>query len=58
MGLNKKQKKQIDLARKKLAVLQQRLVAVKTQLDDPAEVEDLKREIAAVEKQIDKIQTS
>lgn len=56
MGLNKKQKKQIDVARKKLNNLQQLLAAAKKQPDDPNEPARLEREIAEVEEQIAKIQ--
>jgi hypothetical protein len=54
--MNKKQKKQLDLAHKKLTSLQQLLAAAKKQIDDPAEVRDLERQIKAVEEQIEKIQ--
>jgi hypothetical protein len=54
--MNKKQKKQLDVARKKLASLHQLLAAAKKQMDDPAEVRDLERQIEAVEEQIEKIQ--
>ncbi len=53
--LNKKQKKQIDAARTKIAGLQKRLSGAKQQMDDPAEVERLKAEIKAVEEQIETI---
>jgi len=46
MALNKKQKKQIDVARKKIANLQQRLSAARQQPDDPAEIPRLEQEIA------------
>jgi hypothetical protein len=56
MSLDKKQKKHIDAARKKLMHLQQLLSAAKKQMDDPADVTRLKLEIAAVEEQIRKFQ--
>ena len=55
MGLNKKQKKQIDVLRKKQQKLQQLISAAKQQPDDPAEVPRLQSELAAVEAEIEKI---
>jgi peptidoglycan hydrolase CwlO-like protein len=55
--LNKKQKKQIDIARKKLSKLHQLVGAARKQPDDPAEVPRLEAEIAALEQQIEKIQS-
>lgn len=45
MGLNKKQKKQIDVAKKKIQNLQQQLAGAKAQPDDPQEVPRLEAEI-------------
>lgn len=45
MGLNKKQKKQIDVVKKKIQGLQQQLAGAKAQPDDPEEVPRLKAEI-------------
>jgi hypothetical protein len=56
MALNKKQKKQIDSARKKQAHLRQLLAGAKQQMDDPAEVERLKKELAQLDAEIEKIQ--
>lgn len=58
MGLNKKQKKQIDVARKKVANLQQRLSAARQQPDDPDEIPRLEKEIADKLAEIQKIQES
>lgn len=55
MGLNKKQKKQIETARNKIQKLQQLLRAAKNQPDDPAEIPRLENEIAEHEAAIDKI---
>jgi len=55
MALNKKQKKQIDVARKKLHRLRELRTAAKQQLDDPREVEQLEEHIAAVEADIERI---
>ncbi len=56
MALNKKQKKQLDVARKKLASLQRLVSDAKQQPDDPQELVQLQREVAEVEAQIEKIQ--
>ena len=58
MGLNKKQKKQIDVLRKKQQKLQQLLSAARQQPDDPAEAPRLQGELAAVEAEIEKIKNS
>ncbi len=58
MGLNKKQKKQIDVLRKKQQKLQQLISAAKQQPDDPAEVPRLQGEMTAIEVEIDKIKNS
>lgn len=55
MGLNKKQKKQLDVARKKIQELQQKLAGVKKQMDDPEELRTLEAEIAKHEQTIEKI---
>ena len=54
--LNKKQKKQIDAARKKISKLQQQLAGAKQQPDDPADVPRLESEIARLHDEIHKIQ--
>ncbi len=56
MALNKKQKKQIEAARKKQTFLRQQLAGAKQQLDDPAEVERLQNELAKLDEEIEKIQ--
>ena len=56
MSLNKKQKKQIDVARQKIQKLRLRLTGAKEQMDDPQEVKNLEREIAAQEDIIKKNQ--
>ena len=45
MGLNRKQKKQLDVARNKLNSLRQQLAGAKAQPDDPADVPRLEGEI-------------
>ena len=54
--LNKKQKKQVDAARKKISKLQQQLAGAKLQPDDPADVPRLESEIARLQDEIHKIQ--
>ncbi|EDL60671.1 hypothetical protein PM8797T_11484 [Gimesia maris DSM 8797] len=56
MSLNKKQKKQIDVARQKIQKLRQRLTGAKEQMDDPQEVKYLEQEIAVQEDLIKKVQ--
>ncbi|HAH48130.1 MAG TPA: hypothetical protein DCM07_25410 [Planctomycetaceae bacterium] len=56
MSLNKKQKKQIDIARQKIQKLRQRLTGAKEQMDDPQEVKSLEQEIAVQEDLIKKAQ--
>ena len=58
MGLNKKQKKQLDVLRKKQQKLQQLISAAKEQPDDPNEVPRLKGEMAVLEAEIEKIKNS
>ncbi len=55
MGLNKKQKKQIEAAKNKLSKLRQLLTNAKKQPDDPAEIPRLEGEIGALEAEIEKI---
>ena len=55
MSLNKKQKKQLDVEHKKLRQLQQQLAGAKAQLDDPAEVARLEKEIAATNQRIERL---
>lgn len=57
MGLNKKQKKQIEAARKKIQKNQQLISAQKDQPDDPAEIDRLRAENANLEAEIAKIKS-
>jgi len=56
MALNKKQKKQLESARKKQNHLRQLLTAAKQQMDDPSEVDRLKEELAKLDEEIEQIQ--
>jgi len=51
MALNKKQKKQLDVIRKKLNALRQQLAGEKKQMDDPTAVQRLEEEIAKLDDQ-------
>ena len=51
MALNKKQKKQLDVIRKKLQQLKQQLAGEKQQMDDPAAVERIEAEIRKLDDQ-------
>lgn len=57
MGLNKKQKKQIETARNKIAKVQGLLKAAKNQPDDPAEAPRLEAQVQALEAEIEKIKS-
>lgn len=58
MSLNKKQKKQIEVAKTKLQKLQQLLNAARRQPDDPSEIPRLQSQIADVEAEIEKIRNA
>jgi valyl-tRNA synthetase len=58
MSLNKKQKKQIDVAKGKITKFQQLLNAARKQPDDPAEIPRLQQEIARLEAEIEKIRSA
>lgn len=55
MSLSKKHKKQIDIHRQKLTKLRQQLAGAKQQMDDPADVVRLEKEIAEHEAAIEKL---
>jgi hypothetical protein len=56
--MDKKAKKRLDLLRKKLTEMQQRLAGAKKQMDDPREVSQLEADIAAAQQEIDKLKDS
>ena len=56
MGLNKKQKKQLEVAKKKLAGLRQLLTDLKKQPDDPDEITKTEEQIEKLLDDIKKIQ--
>ena len=53
--MDKKAKKRLEVLRKKVTHLQQQLSGATRQMDDAAEVERLKKELAAAEGEIEKI---
>jgi len=55
MSLNKKQKKQLDLEQQNVARLRLQLSGAKKQLDDPAEVVRLEKELVAAQSRIEKL---
>lgn len=54
--LNKKQKKQIDVHRKKIESLRLKLAGAKEQMDDPEDVTRIEEQIVASQKKIEQIQ--
>ena len=58
MGLNKKQKKQIEATKNKLGKLRILLTNARKQPDDPAEIPRMEGEIAALEADIEKIKNA
>jgi chromosome segregation ATPase len=56
--MDKKAKKRIDVLRKKLGEMQQRLAGAKQQMDDPQEVAQLETDIAAAQQEIEKLKDS
>jgi hypothetical protein len=53
--MDKKAKKRIEVLRKKIAEMQQRLAGAKAQMDDPAEVRQLETELAAAQQEIENL---
>lgn len=56
--MDKKAKKRLDVLRKKVTHLQQQLAGATRQMDDAAEVERLRKELATAEAEIEKIKTA
>jgi hypothetical protein len=56
MSLNKKQKKQIEVERKKIVQLRVLLNAARLQPDDPGDIQRIEKEIADCEARIKKAQ--
>ena len=53
--MDKKTKKKVEILHKKITHLKQQLAGATRQMDDPAEVEKIQAEIAAVESQLEKL---
>jgi len=56
--MDKKAKKRIELLRKKISDLQQKLAGAKAQMDDPQEVQQFADQIAAAQQEIEKLKAS
>jgi peptidoglycan hydrolase CwlO-like protein len=56
--MDKKAQKRIELLRKKINDLQQRLAGARKQMDDPDEVRQLESDLAAAKQEIEKIRQS
>lgn len=56
--MDKKAKKRIEVLRKKITQLQQRLAGAKQQMDDPDEVRQYESELAAAQEEIEKLKAS
>lgn len=56
--MDKKAKKRIEILRKRQEKLRQQLAGAKSQMDDPAEVETLEKEIDDVRSEIEKLKNS
>ncbi len=53
--MDKKAKKKIEVLRDRIAKLRQQLAGAKKQMDDPAEVDRLEREVTQAQAEIDKL---
>jgi DNA-binding FrmR family transcriptional regulator len=53
--MDKKQKKRTDVLRQRLANLRQQLAGAKKQMDDPAEVKNIEKQIAQAEAELEKL---
>ena len=53
--MDKKAEKRIELLRKKVSDLQQRLAGARKQMDDPDEVRQLETDLAAAKDEIEKL---
>lgn len=56
--MDKKDKKRLEVLRKKHEQVRQRLVGARSQMDDKAEVEAIEKELAAINAEIEKIKNS
>ena len=56
--MDKKSKKRLETVRQRLQLLRQQLAGAKKQQDEPGEVERLRKEIAQLEAEAEKLKTS
>lgn len=56
--MDKKAQKRIELLRKKISDVQQRLAGARKQMDDPDEVRQLEKDLAAAKDEIEKLKSS
>lgn len=56
--MDKKAKKRIDLLNQRLQKLRQQLAGARKQMDDPADVDRLEREITQVTSELEKLKQS
>ncbi len=56
--MDKKLKKKIDTLNERIQSLRQRIAGAKKQLDDPAELKNLEKQLAAAEAELAKIKDS
>ena len=58
LPVDKRTKKKIDTANRRLQMLRQQLAGAKKQADDPAELEGLKQQIAQLEAELAKLKSA
>lgn len=56
--MDKKSQKRIDLLRKKINDMQQRLAGARKQMDDEAEVRQLEADLTAAKEEIEKLKSA
>jgi peptidoglycan hydrolase CwlO-like protein len=56
--MDKKAQKRIEILRKKVNDIQQRLAGARKQMDDPSEVTQLESELTAAQREIEKLKAS
>ena len=56
--MDKREKKKIDVLNQRLRKLRKQLAGVKTQIDDPAEVQQLERQIHDAQTELEKLKNA
>jgi peptidoglycan hydrolase CwlO-like protein len=56
--MDKKAQKRIEMLRKKVNDIQQRLAGARKQMDDPSEVAQLEKELTAAQQEIEKLKSA